>query len=72
MIVDPLGVVLLVGVFAVALVLRVPIALSLALSALSTILYMGIPLPVVGQQMINQLLTFPCWRSRSSSWPGRS
>ncbi|RNL85753.1 TRAP transporter large permease [Halostreptopolyspora alba] len=59
MINDPLGVLLLVGVFAVALVLRVPIALGLALASLSTLLYLGIPLPVVGQQMINQLLTFP-------------
>ncbi len=59
MIGDPLGVVLLVAVFVSALLLRVPIALGLALASLSTLLYLGIPLPVVGQQMINQLLTFP-------------
>lgn len=59
MTIDPLGVVLLLGVFAVALVLRVPIALGLAAASLSVTVYLDIPLPVVGQQMVNSLLTFP-------------
>jgi tripartite ATP-independent transporter DctM subunit len=56
---DPLGVVLLLGVFAVALALRVPIALGLAIASLCTAIYLDIPMPVVGQQMVNSLLTFP-------------
>ncbi|GAB3441690.1 TRAP transporter large permease [Streptomonospora sediminis] len=59
MIGDPMAVAILVGVFVAALVLRVPIALGLALSALSAALYLQIPLQVVGQQIVNSLLTFP-------------
>lgn len=59
MIGDPMAVAILVGVFVTALVLRVPIALGLALSALSAALYLQIPLQVVGQQIVNSLLTFP-------------
>lgn len=59
MIADPLAVVLLIGVFALSLLLRIPVALGLAVSALSTALYLDIPLPLIGQQMTNGLLTFP-------------
>ncbi|GAA1749563.1 MULTISPECIES: TRAP transporter large permease [Streptomonospora] len=59
MIGDPLAVAILIGVFVAALALRIPIALGLALASLCTALYLQIPLPVVGQQIVNALLTFP-------------
>lgn len=55
---DPLAVAILLGVFVVALVLRVPIALALAVASLATASYLDLPLPVVGQQMVNALGTF--------------
>ncbi|MDT0300889.1 TRAP transporter large permease [Streptomonospora wellingtoniae] len=59
MIGDPLAVAILIGVFVAALALRIPIALGLSLASLCTALYLQIPLPVVGQQIVNALLTFP-------------
>lgn len=55
---DPLAVTILLGVFTAALLLKVPIALGLAVSALAAAAYMEIPLPVVGQQMVGALDSF--------------
>jgi tripartite ATP-independent transporter DctM subunit len=44
--------------FALLLVLRVPIALSIALAAIATAFYLGIPLPIVGQRMVAGLDSF--------------
>lgn len=49
---------ILLGSFVVLFLLRVPVALSLALSSVLTGLYLGIPLEVVGQTMLNSLNSF--------------
>jgi len=56
---DPIGTLILLGGFALLLVLKVPIALALAMAALGAALWLGIPLPVVGQRMVQGLATFP-------------
>ena len=56
--IDPLAVVILLGGFAALVVLRVPIALALALAAIFEAFYLGIPLPTVGQRMVAGLDVF--------------
>lgn len=58
MLVDPLAVVILLGGFALLLLLRIPVALSIALPAVVTAYYVGIPPSTVGQQMVAGLNTF--------------
>jgi tripartite ATP-independent transporter DctM subunit len=55
---DPVAIAILFGMFALLLVLRVPIALSIALAAIATAFYLGIPLPIVGQRMVAGLDSF--------------
>lgn len=55
---DPIGVALLFGSFAGLLLLRTPVALSLALSSLATAFYLDIPLPTVAQRMVSGLNVF--------------
>lgn len=55
---DPVAIAILFGVFALLLVLRVPIALAIALAAIATAFYLGIPLPTVGQRMVAGLNSF--------------
>ncbi len=56
---DPIATILLLGGFAVLLLLKVPIALGLVVSTLAATFWLGIPLPVVGQRMIQGLASFP-------------
>jgi tripartite ATP-independent transporter DctM subunit len=55
---DPVAIAILFGVFALLLVLRVPIAVAIALAAIGTAFYLGIPLPTVGQRMVAGLNSF--------------
>jgi len=55
---DPLAVAVLLGSFAALVLLRVPVALSLALAAVFEAFYLGIPLPTVGQRMVSSLDVF--------------
>lgn len=55
---DPVAIAILFGMFALLLVLRVPIALAIALAAIATAFYLGIPLPTVGQRMVAGLDSF--------------
>ncbi|GAA3738765.1 tripartite ATP-independent transporter DctM subunit [Spinactinospora alkalitolerans] len=57
--IDPVGAALLFGGFAVLLLLRVPIALSLAMSSMGAALWLDIPMPVIGQKMVQGLNSFP-------------
>ena len=55
---DPVAIAILFGVFALLLGLRVPIAVAIALAAIGTAFYLGIPLPTVGQRMVAGLNSF--------------
>ncbi len=56
---DPIATILLLGGFAVLLLLKVPIALGLVLSTIAAAAWLSIPLPVVGQRMVQGLASFP-------------
>lgn len=56
--VDPLAIAILLGGFAILLLLRVPVALAIAVPALATAAYLGIPLYTVGQRMVAGLNSF--------------
>ncbi|WP_028659189.1 TRAP transporter large permease [Nocardioides insulae] len=56
--IDPVAVSLLLGSFAVLVLIRVPIALSLAIAAVLEAFYLGIPLTTVGQRMVASLDAF--------------
>lgn len=56
--IDPLAIAILLGGFAVLVVLRIPVALALALAAVFEALYIGLPLTTVGQRMVAGLDTF--------------
>ena len=50
--VDPVGIALLLGVFVFLLILKLPVAFSLAISAMVTALYKGISLGALTQKMV--------------------
>lgn len=56
--VDYAGIALLLGSFLLLMGLRVPIAFALGLASLATTLYLGLPLLMVAQRMVNGLNTF--------------
>lgn len=56
--IDPIAVAILIGGFAVLILLRIPIALALALAAVFEAFYLGLPLPIVGQRMVAGLDVF--------------
>ena len=56
--VDWTGISLLLGGFLLLMALRVPIAFALGLASLATTLYLGLPLLMVAQRMVNGLNTF--------------
>ena len=56
---DPVAIVILLGGFALLLMLRVPIAMAMVAATLATALYIGLPLPTVGQRMVQGLNSFP-------------
>ncbi|MBB3666333.1 MULTISPECIES: TRAP transporter large permease [Prauserella salsuginis group] len=57
--IDPVAVLLLFGGFAVLMLLRVPVALALAVSSIAAALWISVPLPLVGQKMVQALNSFP-------------
>lgn len=56
--VDLISTAILLGGFALLLLLRVPVALAIALPAVATAAYVGIPSSTVGQQMVAGLNSF--------------
>lgn len=55
---DPLAITILLGGFAVLLLLRVPVALAIVVPAVASAAYLGIPPYTVGQRMVAGLNTF--------------
>ncbi|OIQ60798.1 TRAP transporter large permease [Neomoorella thermoacetica] len=49
---------ILLGSFVILFMLRIPIALSLAISSILTAIYLGIPLEVIGQRMLTSFNSF--------------
>lgn len=58
MAIDLIGIFLLLGGFLGLLLLRVPIAFALGLSSLATVVYLGLPMLMVAQRMVNGLNSF--------------
>ena len=56
---DPVGVLILFGAFTVMLLLKVPIALGLALASIGAAMWVDLPLQIIGQRMIQGLASFP-------------
>jgi tripartite ATP-independent transporter DctM subunit len=55
---NTIAIIILVASFVLLVLLRFPIALTLVASSLFTILYLDIPLPVIGQQMVQGMNSF--------------
>lgn len=55
---NTIAIVILISSFVLLIMLRFPIALALVASTLLTVFYLDVPLPVVGQQMINGMNSF--------------
>ena len=53
-----IAVTILLVSFVVLIMLRFPIALTLVISSLLTIMFLDIPLPIIGQQMIQGMNSF--------------
>ncbi|MCL2806371.1 MAG: TRAP transporter large permease [Treponema sp.] len=58
MMIDPLGIVILLGVFAVLIIIKLPVAFCLAFSAFITAFYMNIPISAITQKMVASLDSF--------------
>jgi len=58
MIIDPVGITLLLGIFAVLVVLRVPITFCLAISAIITGFYLNVPLEAIVKVMADGVMNF--------------
>jgi tripartite ATP-independent transporter DctM subunit len=56
--IDPYAITILLGGFLALVLLRVPVALALALASVFEAVYLGIPLTTVGQRMVAGLDTF--------------
>jgi tripartite ATP-independent transporter DctM subunit len=55
---DPVGIALLIGLFAFLVIIKFPIAFCLALSAFATAFYLNIPLSAVTQKMVASVDSF--------------
>ncbi|MGE8080227.1 TRAP transporter large permease [Peribacillus loiseleuriae] len=55
---NTIAVIILLSSFVLLVLLRFPIALTLVASSLITVIYLGIPMPIIGQQMIQGLNSF--------------
>ncbi len=53
-----IAIIILVASFILLILFRFPIALTLVISSLLTIIYLDIPLPVIGQQMVQGINSF--------------
>src|SRR4030067_775944 len=58
MIVDSLGITLLLGIFCVLVLLRVPITFCLAISAIITGIYLNVPLEAIVKTMADGVMNF--------------
>jgi tripartite ATP-independent transporter DctM subunit len=55
---NTIAIIILLASFVLLILLRFPIALTLVASSLITVIYLGIPMPVIGQQMIQGMNSF--------------
>ncbi|MFA5577675.1 MAG: TRAP transporter large permease [Tissierellaceae bacterium] len=55
---DSMAILILIGSFLLMIVLRFPIAYSVALASIFTLLYQGLPLAIVAQQMVKGISSF--------------
>lgn len=55
---DTIAIIILLGSFFVMVFLRFPIAYAVALSSIFTLLYQGLPLTTIGQQMVKGISSF--------------
>ncbi|RPJ06030.1 MAG: TRAP transporter large permease [Spirochaetaceae bacterium] len=55
---DPVGISLLLGLFVVLIILRVPITFALAAASITTAFYMAVPLEAMMQMMANGVMNF--------------
>lgn len=55
---NAIATIILISAFVLLILLRFPIALTLVASSLLTIIYLGVPMPVIGQQMIQGMNSF--------------
>jgi TRAP-type mannitol/chloroaromatic compound transport system permease large subunit len=55
---NTIAIIILLSSFVILILLRFPIALTLVASALITVIYLGVPLPIIGQQMIQGMNSF--------------
>lgn len=55
---DTIAIIILLGSFFIMVFLRFPIAYAVALSSLFTLLYQGLPLTTIGQQMVKGISSF--------------
>jgi len=58
MIIDPIGITLLLGIFGILVVLRVPITFCLAISAIITGTYLNVPLEAIVKVMADGVMNF--------------
>lgn len=55
---ETLAIIILLGSFFIMIFLRFPIAYAVALSSLFTLIYLGLPLTTIGQQMVKGISSF--------------
>ena len=53
-----IAIIILISSFILLILLRFPIALTLIISSLITVIYLGVPWPIIGQQMIQGMNSF--------------
>ncbi|WP_043930822.1 TRAP transporter large permease [Bacillus sp. EB01] len=55
---NTIAIIILLTSFVLLIILRFPIALTLVISSLLTVMYLQVPLPVIGQQMVQGMNSF--------------
>jgi len=59
MIQDPIAIAILLGSFALLILMRTPIAFALGVSSILTALYSGLDLMIIAQRMVNGMESIP-------------
>ena len=59
MIQDPIAIAILLGSFALLILMRTPIAFALGFSSILTALYSGLDLMIIAQRMVNGMESIP-------------
>ena len=59
MIQDPIAITILLGSFALLILMRTPIAFALGVSSILTALYSGLDLMIIAQRMVNGMESIP-------------